>query len=291
MGETLKSLFFLRWGAVLFLFLGIFVYVYALIAAEDSVAHRYWNRYCVYLERKLRLMFIFTPGVHVVYGQLFAIAFGIAFGLTIGLPYSYTAAIVAVAALGPAFYIEKMRTQRVEAIEEQINPFLMGLANALKSTPSIGDAFASVQYLLPNPLKQEIELAAKEMRVGSSLDQALLSMANRVNSPILDSALSAILIGRQVGGNLPLVLETTASTLREMARLEGVVRTKTAEGKFQLWVLAGLPAGVMYVLNLIQPGYFIPLESSFFGYVVCTIAGVFWMGSLFMARKILTVDI
>ena len=43
--------------------------------------------------------------------------------------------------------------------------------------------------------------------------------------------------GRQVGGNLPKVLETTAHTLREMKRLEGVIRTKTADGRMQLWVI------------------------------------------------------
>jgi hypothetical protein len=77
-------------------------------------------------------------------------------------------------------------------------------------------------------MRQEVDLALKEMKVGSTLDQALLHMAARVGSRQLDSALSSILIGRQVGGNLPRVLETTAGTLREMRRLEGVVRTKTA---------------------------------------------------------------
>ena len=83
---------------------------------------------------------------------------------------------------------------------------------------------------MPSPLKEEVELATKEMRVGSSLDQALLNMAGRVGSRQLDSALSAVLIGRQIGGDLPHILETTASTLREMARLEAVVRIQDGRG-------------------------------------------------------------
>src|SRR4029078_11584582 len=91
-------------------------------------------------------------------------------------------------------------------------------------------AFNSVVTVIDDPIRSEVDLALKEMKVGSTLDQALLHMASRVGSRQLHYALSSILIGRQVGGNLPKVLETTATTLREMKRLEGVVRTKTAQG-------------------------------------------------------------
>ena len=106
----------------------------------------------------------------------------------------------------------------------------------------------------------------------------------------LDSALSAVLIGRQVGGNLPSVLETTAMSLREMARLEGVVRTKTAEGKMQLWVLRSSRSPCLRAV-LRVPGYFDSLTESIAGYAVIILAVMFWFASLVVARKILAVDI
>jgi len=115
-------------------------------------------------------------------------------------------------------------------------------------------------------------------------------MASRIGSRGVDSALSAILIGRQVGGNLPKVLESTAASIREMQRLEGVLRTKTAEGKAQLWVIGALPAGLIFVLNFFNPGYFDPLKESVTGYLIAGIAGGMWMAALFLARKILAVD-
>jgi tight adherence protein B len=184
-----------------------------------------------------------------------------------------------------------MRRRRVLAIEAQIDGFLLALANALKATPSLGDAFRSVGTLLPDPLREDIATAVKEMRFGATLEQALTLMASRVNSRQLDSALSAVLIGRQVGGNLPKILEATANSLREMARLEGVVRTKTAEGKMQLWVLALFPAFIVLALNGVSPGYFDPLTHSFVGYVCTTVAALFWVASLVVARKVLAVDL
>ena len=141
------------------------------------------------------------------------------------------------------------------------------------------------------PTKYEVDRILKEMRVGSTLEQAILNMSARLKSPAVDSALSALLIGLQVGGNLPSVLENTAATIREMGRLEGVVKTKTSEGRAQLWVLAVFPFAICAAFNFVQPGYFDPLQQSFAGYLVTSLAIAFWLAALFVARKVLKVDI
>ena len=107
----------------------------------------------------------------------------------------------------------------------------------------------------------------------------------------LDSALSAILIGRQVGGNLPKVLETTASNMREMQRLEGVIKTKTADGRMQLWVIGAMPFVLVIGMDWVWPGYYTPLKQSFFGYCIITVCGVCWISALVLARKVLAVDV
>lgn len=279
----------LKWVGAAFAFGALFVIVYLAIADSEGLPRRYWARYVVYLERKLRRMFDFTSGQVIAVGQVVVMAACFALYVTVNLPLWY--GFAAVAAIAPAVWIERARRQRVAAIEAQIDGFVLAMANALKATPSLGDAFKSVALLARDPLRQEMQLAVKEMRVGATLDQALLLMASRVGSRQLDSALSSILIGRQVGGNLPKILETTAMSLREMARLEGVVRTKTAEGKMQLWVLAIFPLLMIFALSSVSPGYFDPLTDSFVGYVLIVLAVGFWGASLVAARKILAVDI
>jgi tight adherence protein B len=116
-------------------------------------------------------------------------------------------------------------------------------------------------------------------------------MSARVGSKPLDTAISALLIGRQVGGNLPVIMETTAAAMREMERLEGVVRTKTAEGKAQLWVLALFPLVLMLSFNAVSPGYFDALTESAVGTLATVIALGCWGASLVVAQKILAVDI
>lgn len=280
----------LKWTSIGVISFSLFAMVWAAASDTSGFIYRYSARYVAGLDRKLRPMFIFVPnGKQIAYGQCAVLFIVLAIHALLTLEYWW--AILILDAIGPTVYIEMLRRKRVEALEMQLDSFILALANALKSTPSIGAAFNSVVNVIAEPIKSEVDLATKEMKVGSTLDQALLHMASRVGSRQLDSALSAILIGRQVGGNLPKVLETTANTLREMRRLEGVVRTKTAEGKAQLWVIALLPFGMLVGLNVMFPGYFIPLTGSIVGYLVISFCTVCWVTSVVLARKILNVDI
>ena len=138
---------------------------------------------------------------------------------------------------------------------------------------------------------EEIAIVLNELRVGSSVDQALLSASARAQSPAFDSGVSALLVGQKVGGDLPKILETSAATLREMNRLEGVVQSKTSESRAQLWVLAGFPLGIVFLFSSVSPGFFDPLAHTFVGKLVSLAAVVLWLGAIILARQLSKVDL
>jgi tight adherence protein B len=279
-----------KWPAVVCVAAALFALVLAL-ASREGIAYRLWVAYAWNLEHKLYRLFVFTRGERLVTAQLVVIAVVAAGGIAARFGAGVVFGTLLACAAFPEVWVEYQLRKRTQAIDVQLDTFLLALSNALKTTPSIGDAFISVQAVTAAPLKQEIELAVKQMRLGTTLDLALLNMAGRIGSRKLDSALSGILMGRQVGGNLPSILEKTAAAMREMARLDGVVRSKTAESRAQMWVLALFPFGLMLMFNLVSPGYFDPLTSTTVGAVCTTMAFVFWIASIGLARKILAVDI
>jgi tight adherence protein B len=257
----------------------------------DNLVLRTWARYCGSLDRKLHQAFIFRPARNIAIGQLLVLFLIACAVLTTKIPPTFTVAAVLLALVGPTVWLGRTLRLRVNAIDQQVEGFLVAVANALKSRPAVGDALASVVAMTPKPLRQELELAVKHMRLGSTVEQSLLHMSGRVGSRQLDTALCAMIIGRQVGGNLPQIMETTADAMREMARLEGVVRTKTAQGKAQLWVLALFPFALMFAFNAVSRGYFDPLTASALGYLVTIVALALWGGSIVVARRILAVDL
>ncbi len=288
MTAPLHSLMLAKYAALALVGIGLALTTY-LTMAGDVIFTRYYQRYAGYLERTMRLMFMDGSPDKIIVGQVLAMLGLCALGLLAELPLAYLFA--AVTTVLPTLYLGQKRQEYVRALELQVDSLILGLANSLKTVPSPAAALAALAPVLPAPSKYEVDRILKEMRIGSSLEQAILNMSARLKSPAMDSALSALLIGLQVGGNLPSVLENTAATIREMNRLEGVVKTKTSEGRAQLWVLAVFPFGICFAFNAAQEGYFEPLQTSFTGYIVTSVAVAFWLASLFVARKVLQVDL
>lgn len=269
--------------------IGILSAVYFFGFTETPVS-RAVARYEAYLDRTLRLLFRPGSGKAIVRWQGGVLATVLSVQLVVvDVPYSY--AWVGLAIVGPAVYLARERKKRVAQLEVQVDGFVLALANSMKTVPSPSAALQAIVPILHNPTREEIERVVAEMRVGNTLDQSLLNMSARIGSRLVDSALSSVLVGLQVGGNLPVVLETTAATIREMNRLEGVVKTKTSEGRAQLWVLAAFPFVICGAFNWVSQGYFDVLQESFVGYAIIAIAMTFWVSSLLVARKVLAVDI
>jgi tight adherence protein B len=276
-------------GTALALGLTVCLLVFTALCDQGGPVRRLWNLYVEYLNRKLKRLLLRPYGPRIAMGQLAALALlGAAW---ISLPSPAREMLGAVVVLGPALYLERRRHKRVAEIEKQLDGFLLALSNALKSIPSVSAAFSSVVESSQPPMREEIELANREMRVGSTLEEALVHMAERVGSARLDSALSAVVIGRQLGGNLTRVLENTAGSIREINRLHGVLRMKTSEAKMQLWVIGLAPFVLVVALSLVSPGYFDPLHENATGYAVGLGAIGAWLVALYTARKVLAVSL
>lgn len=193
--------------------------------------------------------------------------------------------------LAPLIRIQKLRDDRTVRLEQQLDSWLLMLANALKAVPSIGDALASSQALMHAPMAQELDIVLKEYRLGTPLDAALFNMGDRIKSRVITTALTMLQVARRTGGDLPTTLETAAASLRELARLEGVVRTKTADGRNQAMVVGALPGVVIVLLYFMHPNLLLPLFESFKGNLLLAIAFALWAGAIATSLKILKVDI
>jgi tight adherence protein B len=277
----------LKYAGNLLLVLGVTLAARTALSGDGAV-HRQYRRYTARLDRSLHLLFLPGKGTKIAILQAAGIALFTIAGIWVD-PLCHLGSVVC--AFGPMWHLARKRKQHIRSLEGQTDALLVGLANSLKTVPSPAAALSQATMVLPSPMRLEIERLLREMRVGGTLEQSLLNMSARLKSPDLDAAFSAMLIGVQVGGNLAQVLESTSETLREMGRLEGVVRSKTAEGRAQLWVLGLFPIGICLALRLVDPDYFAPLQTSTVGSIVSSVALVLWLTSLLLARKIMQVDI
>lgn len=164
----------------------------------------------------------------------------------------------------PYLYLRHSAQKRRQAAGVQVAELLQFLVGALRAGFGINHALESIAPQLPSPIKEEIELVLRSMRLGLSLPEALDRMAKRIQSDELDMMVVAIHVQYDVGGNLAPILENISHTIRDRLRLKREINILTAQQRMSGYILAVLPvalAAIMYVLNpdyimrLFAPGW------------------------------------
>ena len=188
-------------------------------------------------------------------------------------------------------WLERERSKRKKALDAQLDATLQSMANTILVTQNLEDAFATIAQHFDPPMSQEADVLVKEVRLGTPMDEALRAFANRCQSRNIDAVVTALTVGRQTGGELPKVLETIASVLRETMRVEGVMEAKTSEGKAQVVVMGMLPIVFGGALQVIDPEWMRPLFNDPIGWGVLTFACLLELVGLMMVRKLTTIDV
>jgi tight adherence protein B len=261
----------------------------ALLADPRSPPRRVLAEHERRLARDLAFLRARAPAKFVVRAQILLVVAIVLGSWAEGTPALLSACVPLV--VGPRLLLRRARLMRVQALEAGLDTWLLTLSNALRATASLGDALASTVRLVPPPMSEEVDRLVKEHCLGTPLPDALDAMAARIDSSAVRTALLTLKIARNTGGRLADTLETSASTLREMARLEGVVRAKTAEGKAQAVVVSSLPVPLVGVVHFLDPTFFAPLARTASGWLVVFGAAGLWIAAIVLAVKITAVDV
>ena len=183
----------------------------------------------------------------------------------VGIPVGYFA---------PGFFIKFRQRRRLKAFNNQLGDTIVLLSNALKAGYSFAQAMATIAKSSSPPMADEFSRAVREMNLGVSVDDAMLHMVKRIESEDFDLMVTAVQIHRVVGGNLAEILDTIAFTIRERIRIQGEIRTLTAQARASGYIITGLPFALAILLTFISPSYITPLFHEFLGYVLIGIGMV-----------------
>ena len=193
--------------------------------------------------------------------------------------------------LMPQLFIRMKQKRRLHNFNQQINDCLTLISNSLKAGYSFFQAIDLVSREMPEPISREFGRALKEMNLGASTEEALTDMVHRVGSEDLDMIVQAVIIQRQVGGNLAEVLDKIAFTIRERIRIKAEIKTITAQSRMSGIVIALLPVGLVALLASMNADYFSLLWTTMVGKAMIVMAIVLELAGLFVIRKIVNIRI
>ena len=202
-----------------------------------------------------------------------------------------TLAVLAIIILLPSLFYRSMRKKRLKRFEQQLPDGLTMLSGAMRAGASLNIALESLVKEQPAPVSQEFELFLKEQRLGVDFEVSLKKMEQRIPLQDFSMLVTALLINREVGGNLAETMETLGETLRRKAMMEGKIEGLTAQGKLQGIVMTGLPVLLAVLLNFMEPEAMSKLWTTTIGYVVLSVIIMMEVLGYLMISKITSIDV
>lgn len=249
----------------LMLVLGAFLVgwaVYALFENKRDSIEEGWNQYrekSMAWAEDFNRQFLTIDVKYIVFGTLAVfMLLGLLIGISIGGfsgVFFFILLVIAGAYIGikmPKIVLEHLKKSRGVKINSQLMDALILLSNSLRSGMDIVQGFELVSHDLRPPIADEFGLVIKNYQLGTPFEKALEGMDERVDSRMLSYIIKAIIIQRQVGGNLTVIFSRLVENIREESKLEEKLDAMTAQQKIQATVVGIMPVlmlGVMFVFR------------------------------------------
>ena len=156
----------------------------------------------------------------------------------------------------PKMYVSHMIKKRKTGFNNQLIDSLMIMSSSFRGGLSLIQAFEAVVDEMPDPAKREFGIVLGENKMGVGLEESLGRLYKRMPSVALQQMITAILLARETGGNLPQIFSRIVNTIRERKKIEQNLDALTIQGKIQAAVMTGLPIFFVMGVSASNPKFF-----------------------------------
>ncbi len=191
----------------------------------------------------------------------------------------------------PLIFVKSMYERRCNKFVDQMVDSLTIMANGIKTGSNPVQAMQRVMEIMSNPIKQEFEKVVGDTQLGSSFEEALNKLGERVPRPDVQMFVTSINILKETGGNLAETFETIVYVLRERQKMEKKIEAITSKGVMQGVIVMLVPFAIFVVFLIADPAFIRPMYTTTMGYflmagmVVLQVLGGFWI------KKIVTIKV
>ena len=159
------------------------------------------------------------------------------------------------ASLLPAAYLFFLRYRKLPECDALLPHAVELMARALRAGHALNAVIEMVSQDISEPLASEFRIVHEEQAFGLPMKDALTNLLERNPRDDMRFLTTALLLQREVGGNLVQILDTTSHVMRERVRIRGQIKIYTAQARVSGWAVSLLPLVMFALLNLINPGY------------------------------------
>ncbi|HEY8348842.1 MAG TPA: type II secretion system F family protein [Clostridia bacterium] len=191
----------------------------------------------------------------------------------------------------PSYLLKNRIRKRMKLLNEQLGDAITMMSNSLKAGYSFLQAVDIVAEEMTGPVAEEFAIFRKEVSLGLNTEKALENLTARVRSEDLDLAVTAVMIQRQVGGNLAEVLDKITETIRDRVRIKCELKAITAQGRVSGLVISLLPVILCLIIYMINPAQMSLLFTRPLGIIMVVVAAAMELTGIMLIRRIVRIEI
>ncbi|MGA5191948.1 type II secretion system F family protein [Streptomyces exfoliatus] len=246
------------------------------------------------LGRKLELR-IAATGLDVTPGE-----FTVALAVTVAVLW-----VVGQAALSPFFgpicgllgvwvamgFLSWQRQKRIEKFINQLPELSRILANATQAGLALRMALSLAADELEAPAGDELEKVAQQLAVGTSLDDALGELAERLPSRELVVLVTTLVLANRAGGTVVSSLRNLTETLEERKETRREVRTQLSQVSMTAYSVPVIGVGSLLLIDNMQPGALDRMTGSGIGQFAVVAAFALYVVGFVAIRRFSKIDV
>lgn len=200
-------------------------------------------------------------------------------GVTMLVPVAYWVVVIV------------LKSRRLKSFTEQLGDCLITISNALRAGYSFQQTIEVISKEMEPPIGAEFAMINHEVVMGVPLEEALENANKRIGSSDFELVVTAVLIQREVGGNLAQVLDNISYTIVERIRMRREIVALTSQGRMSAMVLLGLPFVAGFAMFSLNPSHFMIIFEDPMGQMAVAAGIVMEIIGYFVIMKIVDVEV
>ena len=186
----------------------------------------------------------------------------------------------------PIAYIIFVRRRRLRKFEDNLPDAIDLFNRSMKAGHNIHSGLETIAQETFDPVRMEFRKVVEELALGSTVEDTLRSLGQRI--PLIDLRffVTGLILQRQTGANMVQVLENMTLLIRERLNLAAKMKAATAQQRFSAGLLCALPIVFAIGLWFLKPEYLRLLYTDEVGSKFLTYAIISEIVGILIIRKI-----
>lgn len=191
---------------------------------------------------------------------------------------------------GSKRFLQSRQNKLSQQLNKQLPELCRMLSSCIRAGLSLQQGFEMVAKELRAPAGPIFRGMSSEVKMGTSMETVLEKLGERVKSKDIAIFVQTVIVQRKAGGNISQAMDHLAKTLDDRARINGEIRTQTAETKFVAVALLLMPIFLVLMFNTMFDGFIMPIFT-IPGLILLLVVVVLMAAGFYLISKVTNVKV